>query len=94
MPKRLICLHPHASYHFGEVQEVDDTMAAGMLGIKVGQYQCWELLKDLGPDAQPKAEPKAEAPKVEAPPAEPEPSTEEAPKVQAEEPKSKRGSKQ
>lgn len=53
MAKRLVCIHPHASYEFGIVETVDDTTAATMLGIFAGRYRCWELLKDLGPDANP-----------------------------------------
>lgn len=104
MAKRLICLHPHASYHFGEVAAVDDSTAATMLGIRVGQYRCWDLLEDLGPDSKPKEEPKIEAPKQkEEPKPAPEPeATEpaeepiaEEQKIPAvvEEPKGKRGSK-
>jgi hypothetical protein len=71
-----------------------------MLGIKVGMYQCWELLQDLGPDAKPKEEPKVpevvkEEPVVEAKAPEAEPVAEEpAPPAPVEEPKHKRGSKQ
>jgi len=50
MPKRLVCLHPHGTYMFGDELTVNNQLATTMLDLRSGTYKCWELRKDLGDD--------------------------------------------
>lgn len=69
MPKRLVCLHPHGTYMFGDELTVNNQLAANMIDLRSGNYKCWELRKDLGDDEEVAPETPAPAPTQEEVPA-------------------------
>lgn len=63
--KLLVCVFPFGDFMVGDTAKVTDAEAEVQLLQMNGRYRVWEMQKDLGPDAAPAPEAKAE-PKPEA----------------------------